>query len=145
MKVRYVNGQDKSDSMNGVVIVDVDELTRLLDGRRNRVPFISDLIADNGFEMMIGMGRGVGCAQYSRSDGEPPYLMAVSPQRNMKNGHVDFLVNNTPTPFAARYILTFEQVKTISLHFLATGDRSGAVTWHEFEPRAVREDTQDSV
>lgn len=122
MKIRYDNGQDKSDSMNGVDIVDADELAKLLDERRSRAPFIADLIADNGFELMIGIGRDVGCAQYSRTDGEPPYLMAVSPQRQMKSGYVDFLVNNTPTPFAARYILTFEQVKAVSLHFLATGE-----------------------
>lgn len=145
MKVRYVNGQDKLDSMNGVDIAGPDELAELLDERRNRAPFIADLVADNGFELMIGMGRGFGCAQYSRTDGEPPYLMAVSPQRNVEKGYVEFLVNNTPTPFAARYILTFEQVKAVSLHFLATGDRSSTVAWCEFEPGAVREDLQGAT
>jgi hypothetical protein len=66
--------------------------------------------------------------------------MAVSPQRHTKNGYIEFLVSDTPTPFAARYILSFDQVKTISVHFLDTGGKSDAVSWCEFEPGAIRED-----
>ena len=142
MKVRYVNQQNKSDPMNGTFIAERGKLSELLDARRNSVPFIADLVADNGFELMIGVGSSVGCAQYSRTDGAPPYLMALSPQRHMKTGYIEFLVNNTPTPFAARYILSFDEVKTISLHFLETGDKSDAVSWREFEPGAIREDVR---
>lgn len=142
MKVRYVNQQDKSDQMNGAVIVEANMLAELLDERRNRVPFIADFVGDSGFELMIGIGQDVGCVQHSRTDGEPPYLMAVSPQRLMKKGYVEFLVNSTPTPLAARYILTFDQVKAIALHFLVTGDRSNVVSWCEFDPGSVREDVQ---
>jgi len=142
MKVKYINQQDKSDPMNGTVITRADKLAELLEGRQNRTPFIADLIGDNGFELMIGIGGNFGCAQYSGTDGAPPYLMAVSPQRRMKTGYVEFLVSNTPTPFAARYILSFDEVKTISLHFLETGDKSDVVSWHEFDPGAMREDVR---
>jgi hypothetical protein len=34
-----------------------------------------------------------------------------------------------PTPIPARHILSFEERKQIVLHFLATGERSNAVSW----------------
>jgi len=142
MKVRYVNTQDKSDPMNGAVIFDANKLTELIDARRNRNPFIADLIADNGFELMIGIGGSVGCAQYSRSDGEPPYLMAASRQRPVKRGVIEFYTNDTPTPFAARYIIGFDELKEVAVHFLRTGERSDAVSWHVFDPGAAREDAR---
>ena len=40
----------------------------------------------------------------------------------------------------SRYILNFDEVKTISLQFFETGDKSDAVSWREFEPGAIRED-----
>jgi hypothetical protein len=143
MKVRYVNQQDKFDPMNRNVIGSARELAELLDQRRNRAPFMADLVADNGFELLLGIGPNVGCAQYSRADGEPPYLMAVSPERHMRKGCVEFFVSNTPTPVAARYILSFDQLKAISLYFFETGDRSNAVSWCKFDPGAAKEDAQD--
>jgi hypothetical protein len=144
MRVRYINEQDKSDPLNGVVIAEAGALAELLNERRNRMPFMAGLVADNGFELMIGIGPNVGCAQHSRTDGAPPYLMAVSPQRHLKNGYIDFLASNTPTPVAARYILSFEQVMMVSLYFLETGGRSNAVSWSEFDPGATREDVLSS-
>jgi len=79
MNVLYVNQQDDLDSMNGAVIADGARLAELLDGRRKKPPFLARLSGENGFELMIGIGGRFGCVQHSRSDGEPPYLMAVSP------------------------------------------------------------------
>ena len=75
MHVLYANQQDDLDPMNGTVIDGV-KLAELLDGRRKKPPFLARLSGENGFELMIGIGGNVGCAQYSRSDGELPYLMA---------------------------------------------------------------------
>ena len=143
MKVRYNNDEDKFDPMNGSVISNSDMLTELLEARRNRAPFMADLVGDNGFELLIDIAGDVGCAQYGRSDGEPPYLMAVSPHPPpVKVGYVEFLSGGTPTPVAARYIISFDELKQIACHFLNTGGRSDAVSWQEFEPGAAREDAR---
>jgi hypothetical protein len=140
MIVRYENEQDGLDPMNGMVIDSSAQLTKLLDSRRNEAPFFARLSSDNGFEIMAGIGGEVGCIQYSRSDGLPPYLMAVSSHPTMKHGCVEFLTANTPTPIAARYIINFDEVKTIALYFLESGERSNVVSWQVLNPKAVRED-----
>jgi Immunity protein Imm1 len=142
MRVRYVNTHDKSDPMNGAFITESSSLAELLDQRRKCVPFIAELVGENGYELAIGIGSSVGSAQYSRTDGEPPYMMAVSSHRHMKKGYVEFFFHIEPTPVAARYILSFDQVKAVSLHFLETGDKSNAVSWREFEPGAARGDVR---
>ena len=38
-------------------------------------------------------------------------------------------MNNTLTPIPGRYVLNFEEMKQIAVHFLETGDRSGAFAW----------------
>ena len=128
MHVLYANQQDDLDPMNGTVIDGV-KLAELLDGRRKKPPFLARLSGENGFELMIGIGGNVGCAQYSRSDGELPYLMAESANSPIKSGGVEFLTANTATPIPARQILRFGELKEIALHFLETGERSNAVCW----------------
>ncbi len=68
--------------------------------------------------------------------------MAVSRNPQLKSGYIEFMCGGTPTAFAARYILTFEEVKKIVLDFLQTGQRSNAVSWQELEPKAIQEDIE---
>jgi hypothetical protein len=138
MKVRYANHQDKSDLMNGVEIAEVGKLVELLNARRKRPPFLARLSGDNGFELMLGIGSNVGCVQHSPSDGSPPYLLAMSAKPPMKNGGVEFLTANTPTPFTARHILRFTELEKVACHFLGTGERSNEVLWERVG--AVRPD-----
>lgn len=143
MKVRYINRQDKSDPMNGSVMSDAERLAELLDGQRTKPPFMADLTGDNGFELMIGLGGDRGCAQFCRTDGSPPYLMAVSAHPPLvRTGYVEFLATGTPTPVAGRYIISFNELKQIACHFVGTGGRSDAVSWQEFHPGAAREDAR---
>jgi hypothetical protein len=97
MKVRFKNQQDALYSMNGHAILTTLQFAKLLDDRRQDEPFLANLTADNGYELMIGLGSGVACAQFSSPDGEPPYLMAVPPRRQAEERCVEFLMNNTPT------------------------------------------------
>lgn len=143
MKIRYVNEDDKSDPLSGSIMIDAANLIQLRDERRNGAPFNADLIGDNGFELMIEIAGDLVCVQYIRSDGEPPYLMAVSPRPlTVEAGYVEFLSGGTPTPVAACYIISFDELKQIACHFLNTGGRSDAVSWHEFDPGAAREDAR---
>jgi hypothetical protein len=129
MKIKYVNQQDKFDIMNGEVITDEASLIDLLNRRRSCAPFFGRFSGDNGFELVIGMGGEIGCAQYSRTDGDPPYLVAVPLQPRLTSGYVEFLTANTPTPVPARNILTFDELKKIALYFLETGERNDAFSW----------------
>jgi hypothetical protein len=142
MKVRYLNQQDELDPMNGRVIAESLKLAELLESRRNDSPFLADLVGDNDFHIEIGIGGYIGCAQFSNMNGDPPYLMAMSKNPPMKIGYVEFLINNTPTPFAARYIISFAELKEVALHFMKTGGRSDRVMWRELDPRAIREDAE---
>jgi len=60
----------------------------------------------------------------------------------MKRGCVEFLTANTPTPIAARYIISFDEVKAIAIDFLKAGGRSNVVSWQILNPKAVREDIE---
>ena len=141
MIVWYLSHQDKSDPMNGCPIELKDELVKLFHRRRNQRPFVAELSGANGFQITFGIGTDLCCVQYSRTDGAPPYLMAVSPHPPMRRGLVEFIAANTLTPFAARYIISFEELKEIALHFLETGERSNKFNWLPFDPKAYKEDT----
>src|ERR1700728_975486 len=121
MKVRFLNHQDKVDPMNRTIIAGGTQLAELLNRSREKPPFVAQLTADNGYQVKIGISEKLACAQYSRTDGTPPYLMAVSSEPPMNRGCFEFLAANTPTPIAARYIISFDELKEVVLHFLQTG------------------------
>jgi hypothetical protein len=142
MKVRYLNYQNKLDPMNGAIIADEAKLAELLDERRNEPPFLAELSGGNGHHIEFGIGGDIGCIQHSQTNGKAPYLMAMSARPPMEGGYIEFLTANTPTPIAARYIVSFDELKAVVLHFLKTGERSDKVLWQELDPRAIKEDAE---
>jgi hypothetical protein len=140
MKVRFLNYQNKSDPQNGAAFTQRTRLSELLDRRRSEPPFLAELLGDNGYHIEFGIGGDVGCVQHSRADGRAPFLMAISFLPPMKKGYAEFLTANTPTAFAARYIITFDELKEIAFYFLETGERSDSVLWREHDPKAIIED-----
>jgi hypothetical protein len=140
MKARFINYQNKSDPQNGAVLTAKATLSELLNRRRREPPFLAELTGDNDYHIEFGIGGDVGCVQHSRTDGRAPFLMAISFRPPMKSGYVEFLTANTPTAFAARYIISFDELKEIALHFLETGERSNCVLWRELDPKAIKED-----
>lgn len=144
MTIRYLSHQDKFDPMNGRPIEQREQMSELLDLRRNKCPFVAEICGDNGFRLTFGLGSNFCCVQHCHADGSQPYLMAVSPNPPMKKGCAEFLSANTPTPIAARYIISFDELKEIAQYFLLTGQRSHAVSWQILDPRAIEEDTHRS-
>ena len=140
MIVRYLNHQDKHDPLNQKNIMQPQQLMELLNCRRKQSPFIAELSADNGFQITFGLSIESCVAQYSRANGDPPYLMAISHHPPLRTGYFEFLTANTPTPFAARYIIAFDELKEVLLYFLQTGQRSASVDWQQLNPRAILED-----
>jgi Immunity protein Imm1 len=131
MIVRVHDCQDQTSSVNGLVVTSDDQLLQVLDSFRTRDPFFAELLGDHGYKLLIGIGGTIGCAQFSRLDGEPPYLMAVAPNRIAELDQVEFLAGNTPTPVPSRYILPFEKIMNIASQFRRTGKRSAEVLWEE--------------
>ena len=129
MKLLYENQQEDADPKNGMIISSGTQLDAVLDAGRIGTPVFVRLSGDNGFEIMVGIGRNVGCIQYSRSDGEPPYLVALSVDCPTEGEDVEFWTGGTATPIPARFILSSDELKQIALHFLETGQRSDAVFW----------------
>src|ERR1700739_1005243 len=75
MRIQYFNHQDELDPMHGIGIDATAQLAALLDDAKRKSPFIAKLKGGNGFEILTGIGAKFCCAQYSSSDGNPPYLM----------------------------------------------------------------------
>jgi hypothetical protein len=142
MKTIYSNQQDKNDPLNGSEIGSSAELAQLLDQARTKKPFFIRLSGDNGSELMIGIAGNIGCIQHSRLERGYPNLIAVSSCPPMRRSYVEFLTANTPTPVAARYIISFDELKRVVLHFLRTGELSDAVHWQKLNLRALKEDAE---
>jgi hypothetical protein len=131
MIVRFFDQQDESNPLNGSIIADNEQLSRILDSLQTRKPFLAQLFGDNGYNLMVGIGGTIGCVQYSRSDGNSAYLVAVASNPTAEDGDIEFLLGNTATPVSVRHILPFEKVKEIAGYFLETGARSAKVCWEE--------------
>jgi len=131
MTATFYDRQDTSNPMNGASIGDTKRLLAILRGMSNRPPFFGELLAENGFNLLIGIGKPVGCAQYSNRDGTPPYLMAVSDRSAPDNHYVDFLIGNEPSPVPWRYCLPCSQIEEIAAYFVQTGAPSPVVDWEE--------------
>lgn len=84
--------------------------------------------------VLVGFSREFGCVQYSREDGLPPYLMAVSRVSLGAPDELEFAVGGTMTPIDRRYLISMDQVAEVVAHFVASGELSDAVVWKEFEP-----------
>jgi hypothetical protein len=135
MKVEFFDRQDKKNPMNGLEIVERAALERILGSLRSRSPFFFELVGENGYTLLVGLAKSIGCAQFSRTDGEPPYLMATL--SNLKAGNeregqdVEFLIGNTPTPVRARYCLPLDVIMQVATRFQQSGARSPDVYWEE--------------
>ncbi len=131
MIVKFYDRQDIRNAMNGMSVADGAQAVALLEGLKERPAFFCELVGENGYNLLVGIGGEVGCAQYSREDGNPPYWMATSLATKTKEGYVDFLMADTATPVPARYCLPFDAVKDIVVYFQNTGLRNPAVNWEE--------------
>jgi hypothetical protein len=131
MKAVFNDMQDYSSSLDGATVHDRNELIALLDKVRDREPFGCELVGENGFKLMLGIGKDIGFVQHSPADGYTPYLVAVAPEKYCEQDYVEFLVGDTPSPIEQRFCLSFEMVKEIAAHFIECGERSPAFAWEE--------------
>jgi len=108
----------------------VTEVERWLAGLSERDPFMFELAGENGYKLTIGLGNGIGCVQFSKSDGDPPYLVAQA-ETLLVTERQEFSMGGTPTPVNPEFCLSSERVKDIAIHFATTGDKHPALIWVE--------------
>lgn len=134
MNAIFVDFQNDNNPRNGEVINSLTKAQSLLDELRGiRPPIMCQLNGDNGFELVFGIDRDTGCAQYSSNDGTPPFLMAISEVGSSRRDDIVFLVGDTPTPINGRYRIAFDELREIVAEFVTTGQRSAKVAWEELE------------
>jgi hypothetical protein len=131
MNATFNDLQDKSNVMNGTRVRDSFGLNALLEPLKERQPFMFELVGVNGCTLLVGFSKDVGCVQFSASDGEPPYLMALNDDIVEDEPFISFLNGNTPTPVPRRFCLPIEQVLAVTGAFIDEGVRSDAVGWEE--------------
>jgi hypothetical protein len=135
MNVEFFDRQDERNRLNGLRISETARLIELLDQLQvqlqRRTPFFYELIGENGHEILVGIDGNGGCVQYSRTDGSPPYFMALSAAPEQSEGFVEFLIGGTKTPVPSRYYLPTDAVHQIATYFQVTGERSPKISWEE--------------
>ncbi len=131
MAVRFLDLRNPPDATGGAVLEGSSGLLTRLGETLHLDPFFVELIADNGFKLLLGIGVAVGCVQHSAADGSPPYRMAMTRQSAAQTGHVAFLFEGTPTPVPARYCMSREEALAVAGHFVDTGECFPGVDWDE--------------
>jgi hypothetical protein len=131
MVAQFFDRQDSANCLNGVMIPDHQSLEEALSPLRKREPSFCELLGNNGFNLLIGVGHDVGCIQHSPADVSLPYLMAVAKESANDDGYVEFLASDTPTPIPLRFCLPLHTILSIASEFVKTGKRSGLVQWEE--------------
>ncbi|HLY57585.1 MAG TPA: Imm1 family immunity protein [Stellaceae bacterium] len=92
-------------------------------------PYFCELVGDKGYNLLLGIGKDIGCAQYSLHDGTPPVLVALAPDWQGKTGYTDFLITDTASEVPNRFCLPMELVKRIAIDFQENGTASSLVLW----------------
>jgi Immunity protein Imm1 len=132
MTATFLDMNDEANTLNGEIIRDNEHLIQIFEILRSKPPFVCKFLGENGFHLDVGIGPN-GCAQYGRSDGEPPYLMAVAPgkelQQEREGDETEFALGGTATPISNRFCMPFEAVREIVGHFLQNGDPHPAFVW----------------
>lgn len=131
MKVQFFDRQNAANPLNGGYVEDLAGLRNVLGSARDRPPFFAELIGDNGFKLLLGLGSTEGCVQFSSVDGAPPYLMAVTPSQRDSEGELEFLIGGTASPVPRRYCLPYGAVEDIAAVFVQNGGRKSDVSWEE--------------
>ena len=130
MRAQFFDRQDAENPLNGKMLDDPAVLQEIVHSSQERAPFLAELIGINERKLLLGLGSAYGCVQFSSTDGEPPYLMAVA-EKPEQEGEQAFLMGNTPTPVPQRYCIPMRKVVEIATVFLISGERASNVEWEE--------------
>lgn len=132
MTSQFFDMQDTENPLNGTSVRSSSELQSLLEGVTDREPFFAELVAENGFKLLLGIGPSEACVQFSLTDGSPPYLMAVARDApSTAEGEVEFLIGDTATPVPKRFSLPYKTMVDVAACFVDSGERYTGVAWED--------------
>ena len=131
VNVQFFDRQDSRGPHNGELVTDPHTLFAWLAETRGRPPFFLELLADNGYKLLVGVSDTLGCAQYSARDGSPPYMMVTEGDMESKDKYMVFLTANTDTPVPLQFCLPMATIREAMSDFIATGQMSTRVAWEE--------------
>jgi len=131
MRARFFDLYDRSNPLDGAEVTTSVELSSIIDECSAGRAQFCELVGENGFKLLLGVSRDLGCVQHSSCDDNPPYLMATNNSVLDTDDCVKFLIDNEPTPVPRHYCLPMELVKKIATHFLEIGQRRTDVRWEE--------------
>ncbi len=134
MKTHFFDLLDNANHLNGTSIENLAEFQNVLESVRDRLPFIAELIGDNGFKLTFVLGTTEGCVQFCSVEPEPPYLIAVNSDVRDSEEEVEFLMGGTLTPVSIRYCLPYDALVEIVAEFIQTGERKHDMLWEELGP-----------
>jgi len=125
MSATFLDTQDESNPLNGSALRDASAAGQLLSGLQGRPPFFFMLQGRGDRNLLVGLGRGVGCAQFT--DAEGVARIAVSPRPTAQSA--EFLTGDTPTPVEGRHLLPVSLLQRIVAYFIDHSDRSQEISW----------------
>jgi len=131
MNVTFVDMGDESNPLNGSTIRDSGQLLQILRDMQGREPSFCELLGENGYRLTVGIAPTFGCAQYSHSEGDSPYLVTVDEHATPDDGCKGFLYQNTLTEVLTRRCLPIRTILDVAAFFQETGNRSPVVSWEE--------------
>jgi len=125
--VRFFDLDDKSNPFNELAINDPERLAALLDILRTRELFVARLAGEHDCCLDIGIGGDVGSVLCAFED--RPCLLALAAPADRMQDAAEFMLGGQPSYVPAKFILPFEKVREIAIHFQQTGALCPAFRW----------------
>jgi hypothetical protein len=129
MKTHFSHMGSKNKIGDGAILHSAKDVTELLAQLRLGDPVMCNFEAEDGDFLTVGVGADVGCVQFTGSDHQPPYLMAVGDQSVAGNRLFD--LDGSETEVEEQYCLSFTLLEKIVQHFVENGQMLQTVSWEE--------------
>ena len=131
MSAKFLDLQNESNPDNGTIVHDGASAKALLIRNSSREPFTCQFVYDDEFQLMVGLGPDLCCAQYSATSGNSRYLVAYLESERMQAGEVEFLLNNSPTEILRKQCFPLKVLLEVAAYFVEKGKPSGIAQWED--------------
>ena len=108
-----------------------DTLAAALDNLRGDKPSLKELQGKNGCNLLLGIGRDYGCAEFRGRDKIDTFFAAVGDGSQNQSIELAFEGRIGRFLIPAAYLLPFDTVSRVALHFFDTLRRSDIVEWKQ--------------
>ena len=131
MSATFQDLQETENPTNGSVLDSPASVSKLFESLSRREPFIFELRGHTGYTLTIGLAGVLGFAQFSRTDGTPPYNLAVADEADGQSESIMFLAGNQLTEIPGRFCMRIGRVEEIATAFVTTGGKSETMRWQD--------------